>query len=120
PASSNDAIALAQDIVGAGIAACSPAASTLALDNFPDNGLLFRTVPSDSLRAEAMAAVIEQTGETSVAITYIDDAYGRPFEAALRNALRRRGIEIDDSLGFFFDDDEFATEASRVVTAGRG
>jgi branched-chain amino acid transport system substrate-binding protein len=120
PASSNTAIALAPSIVDAGIAACSPSASALALDDFPDNGLLFRTIPSDSLEADAMASVIEQTGETSVAIVYVDDGYGRPFEKALRDALRRRGVSVDDSLGYAVDDDEFDTEADRVVNAGRG
>ena len=94
PASSTTAIELMPTIVQSGIAACSPSASALALDDFPDDDLFFRTIPSDSLQAEAMAQVIEQTGETSASIAYVDDGYGRPFETALEAALRRRGIEV--------------------------
>jgi branched-chain amino acid transport system substrate-binding protein len=114
------AIALAPTIVEADVAACSPSASALALDDFPDDGLFFRTIPSDSLQAEAMAEVIEQTGETSAAVAYVDDGYGRPFEAALEDALRRRGITVSDAVGFAVDDTEFATEAVRVANAGDG
>ena len=120
PAASNNAIALAPTIVQEDIAACSPSASALALDEFPDDGLLFRTIPSDSLQAEAMAEVIEQTGETSASIAYVDDGYGRPFEEALEAALRRRGIKIDDAVGYAVDDETFDTDAKRVVKAATG
>ena len=64
PGSSNTTVALLPKIVQAGVAACSPSASALELDTFPDRGLFFRTIPSDSLQAEAIAKVIEQTGDT--------------------------------------------------------
>ena len=120
PASSTVAIALAPTIVEADVPACSPSASALALDDFPDKNLFFRTIPSDSLQAEAMAEVIEQTGETSAALAYVDDGYGRPFEAALEAALRRRGITVSGALGFSVEDTEFATEAVRVANFGNG
>lgn len=120
PASSNTAVALAPTIVEAGIATCSPSASALALDDIPDNHLFFRTIPSDSLQAEAMAKVIEQTGETTAAIVYVDDGYGRPFEQGLTTALQRRGIAISDSVGFSISDNEFGTEAARLVNSGGG
>lgn len=120
PASSISAIALMPAIVQSGVAACSPSASALALDDFPDNQLFFRTIPSDSLQAEAMAEVIEQTGQTMASIAYVDDGYGRPFDAALEVALRRRGIQVIESVGFAVDDSEFNTEAARVIGAGNG
>ena len=49
PASSLSALSTLDEIVSAGKVACSPTASALALDTFPDNDLFFRTVPSDSL-----------------------------------------------------------------------
>ena len=41
--------------------------------------LFFRTVPSDSLTAQAMAAVALNTGVDSYAVVYLDDQFGRPF-----------------------------------------
>lgn len=120
PASSNTAIALVPTIVDAGVATCSPSASALALDDFPDDGLFFRTIPSDSLQAEAMASVIERTGDTTAAIAYIDDGYGRPFEQALQARLRARNIVVDASVGFSVDDDEYRTEAARLINSSTG
>src|SRR4051812_41124555 len=120
PASSNNELALAPKIVAAGIAACSPSASAMALDDFPDSNFLFRTIPSDSLEAEAMARVVERTGETSVAIAYVDDGYGRPMAAALRTALLSRGVSVDDSVPYSVDDEDFSEEAGQLDAAGNG
>ncbi|MCU1392609.1 MAG: putative transporter substrate-binding protein [Ilumatobacteraceae bacterium] len=120
PASSISAIALAPTLVQADVAACSPSASALALDDFPDNDLFFRTIPSDSLEAEAMAKIIEQTGETSASIAYVDDGYGRPFEAALEASLTHRGIKVSVAVGFSVDDSDFDAEAAEVTQAGSG
>lgn len=120
PASSIAAITVVPTAVQAGVALCSPSASALALDDLPDDGLFFRTIPSDSLQADAMAAMIEQTGQTSAAIAYVDDGYGRPFEAALQQSLRTRGIVVTKSVGFAIDDNDFTTEADRLVSSGGG
>jgi branched-chain amino acid transport system substrate-binding protein len=67
-----------------------------------------------------MAKVIEQTGETSASIAYVDDGYGRPFQEKLQAALRRRGITVSDAVGYAVDDDAFTTEAARLVTPHGG
>ena len=120
PASSNIEVALAPALAADNVAACSPSASALAVDNFPNRSLLFRTIASDSLQAEAMAQVIEQTGEGSAAIAYVDDAYGRPLAKALQVSLQRRKLTVSASAGFAVDDDEFATEARKLVNSGSG
>ncbi len=120
PASSNVAITLVPALATDDVAACSPSASTLALDSFPNRSLFFRTIASDNLEAEAMAQVIEQTGEASAAIAYVDDAYGRPLAKALQAALQRRKLSVSASVGFAVDDDSFAAEASTLVGSGSG
>ena len=52
PASSLVALSTLDELVTAGKVVCSPTASALALDDFPDSDLFFRTVPSDSLQAQ--------------------------------------------------------------------
>jgi branched-chain amino acid transport system substrate-binding protein len=120
PASSNNAIALASTMINADIVSCSPSASTLALDSLPSRSLLFRTIASDSLEAEAMAEAIEQTGEDTAAITFVDDAYGRPLAQALRVALQRRNLKVTAFSGFAVDDDDFGSEASKLLSSGSG
>jgi branched-chain amino acid transport system substrate-binding protein len=100
PSSSTDALSLLGTVRRAQIAACSPTASAASLDRFPDDGLFVRTVPSDSLQAEAIARAIELTGRGDVAVLSIDDAYGRPFADAVVAALRRRSISVVGSARF--------------------
>jgi branched-chain amino acid transport system substrate-binding protein len=83
PTSSNTAIAALDRAVRAGIVACSPTASAIALDEYPDDSLFFRTIATDTLQARAIAQQAQQTGATDVVIAHIDDAYGRPYAQAI-------------------------------------
>ena len=90
PMSSTVALATLSTPVAAGIPSCSPTASALALDEFPDRGLFFRTVPSDSLQARGVADLVDRTGAAQAALLFVDDDYGRPFADAVEVALRAR------------------------------
>lgn len=54
--------------VSAGVLTCSPTATSRALDGFADSGLFFRTAPSDTLQAVAIAQVAEQTGAPAISL----------------------------------------------------
>jgi branched-chain amino acid transport system substrate-binding protein len=97
-ASSRHTLALAERLRDAGILACSPTASSLALEGLDDDNLLFRTVPSDSLQAEALAAAVERSGASTVALVYIDDEYGRPLAELGAGALLRNGVAVNLSI----------------------
>ena len=80
--------------------ACSPTASALSLDELPNRDLFFRTVPSDSMQASAIAQVAEDTGVPSAVVAYVDDGYGRPLSMAVTDALAAVSIEVADSIPF--------------------
>ena len=94
PTSSVDVLGTLRTTVRAGILSCSPTATALALDAFPSDGLFFRTIPSDSLQAAAIARTVEQTGTDNAAVVYLDDSYGRPFASAVENALAHQGTGV--------------------------
>jgi branched-chain amino acid transport system substrate-binding protein len=87
PASSLTALNELDTLVSAGVMSCSPTATALALDDFPDNGLFFRTAPSDSLQALAIADLAQRTGVQNIAVANVDEVYGRPFAEAVSDAL---------------------------------
>ena len=120
PASANIASSILPQIVASRTGVCSPIATSIALDDFPDNDLMMRTVASDALQAEAMAQRLEATGEDHVAVAYVDDAYGRPFASALRKALVRRTLTISNTIAFSPFDDDFTDEAKDTLAAGTG
>jgi branched-chain amino acid transport system substrate-binding protein len=115
PASSMVALSGLGEFVQAGVMTCSPTATALALDEFPDAGLFFRTIPSDSMQAEVIAGEAEATGEPTAAIAHIDDAYGRDFVNAVDDAMATRSVEIVETVAFVARDDDFSDEARALA-----
>jgi branched-chain amino acid transport system substrate-binding protein len=119
PASSTVALATLADLMRAGVLTCSPTATALALDDFPNRELFVRTAPSDSLQAAAIAGEAERTGALAAAVVYLDDAYGRPLAEATMAALRARGIEVRDEISFSAGD-SLLDEATAVKDSEAG
>ncbi|MFV0309378.1 MAG: ABC transporter substrate-binding protein [Desertimonas sp.] len=101
PVSSATALATLDQLVGDEVVTCSPTASAISLDTFPNRDLFVRTAPSDTLQAVGLATLAEQTGRRSVAVVWVDDAYGRPFARAIDEALRARpSMEVTAEVSF--------------------
>jgi len=120
PASSTDALAGLGEIVDAGVVACSPTASASMLDNFPDDNLFFRTIPSDTLQGAAIAEAVDQTGASEATIVYIDDAYGQAFQASVSDALQKKQIDQSDSVEYSNENDSIESASTKVASIGAG
>lgn len=123
PASSLVALSQLGTIVdpSTGVVTCSPSATALALDDFPDNDFFFRTVPSDSLQMLAIARRVQRTGATSVAIGYLDDPYGRGLNDALTAEIEATSrIEIVDTVPFSPDQEDLSAAAATLVAGNPG
>ncbi len=118
PASSTIAISLLGTARRNQLLTCSPTATALALDAYPDDGLFFRTIPSDSMQAEAIARAIDLTGRASVGIMYVDDAYGRPFAALLTDALGERSIVVSESIPYSAATSDYSVAAAPLAKPG--
>lgn len=117
PASSLVALETLDDLLSAGILTCSPTATALALDGYPDADLFFRTAPSDSLQAQGIATLAARTGATTAAIAYLDDAYGRPLAEATASALRRSELTVEQEVPYSATDEDLSEQARQVVDA---
>ncbi len=115
PTSSTNTLATLGTAVDAGVLTCSPTATALALDTFPDNGLFIRTIASDSLQAKAIASLVESSGTSSATIVYVDDNYGRPFAQETRLAALAEGTSVDAMVGFTTSEDSMAAAVNAVV-----
>ncbi len=118
PGSSVIALSSLDDIVTSGTVACSPTASTIALDGFPDDDLFFRTVPSDSLQAQAIAQAADQTGALEASIVHVDDAYGRALAASVKQAMAGGTIAVGETIAFSGRDDDLTGEARQLLASG--
>jgi branched-chain amino acid transport system substrate-binding protein len=116
PTSSTAAIGALDTAVSSGVVSCSPTASAISLDDYPDNGLFFRTIATDTLQARAIAEQAEQTGATKIVIVHVDDAYGRPYaDAVTTDALTFAQVttvavavgdtDLSDDVAALLDDD---------------
>lgn len=117
PMSSPDTLATLGITVDSSVLTCSPTASALALDDYPDDGLFFRTVPSDSLQARGIAEIVDDAGGASTALVYLDDPYGRPFAEAVQQALASKGVTVTASAGVAGDEESLLAAADVVDAA---
>lgn len=113
PTSSLNVLATLSTAVDNGMLVCSPTATAMALDDFPDDGLFVRTVPSDAMQALAIGALVEQTGNERISVVHIDDEYGRGLAMAVTAAIEARGSSVLSVSAFS------ATEASIAAVVDR-
>ena len=60
-----------------GVVMISPSASAPALTTLADNDLVYRTTPADSLQGVKMADLLLARGVKDVAVTYVNNDYGK-------------------------------------------
>jgi branched-chain amino acid transport system substrate-binding protein len=60
-----------------GVVMISPSSTTPALSTIEDNGLFFRTAPSDARQGQVIAEILRDSGYKSVAMTYTNNDYGK-------------------------------------------
>lgn len=120
PASSTVALAQLDEAVqpGSGVVTCSPAATAMSLDQYPDNKLFYRTIPSDSLQMAAIAKRVATTGVDSVAVAFLDDRYGRALNDAFAAEANERAFTIETSVGFAPDQEDLSATATDLLASG--
>jgi branched-chain amino acid transport system substrate-binding protein len=117
PVSSTNVLATLAVPSRAGVLTCSPTASALSLDQFPDNGLFFRTVPSDSLQAAALARAVGASGTKSVGVVYLDDAYGRPLAKEVERDMQARSLAVRPTVAVTGNDASIAAAVKAITAA---
>ncbi|MGB2007742.1 MAG: ABC transporter substrate-binding protein, partial [Candidatus Puniceispirillaceae bacterium] len=60
-----------------GVVMISPSATSPALSTIEDNGLFFRTSPSDARQGQVLAQILKEKGVKSAAISYTNNDYGK-------------------------------------------
>lgn len=77
-----------------GVVFISPASSAPALTTLEDNDLVYRTTPSDAMQGVKLAELLIAKGVTDIAITYVNNDYGKGFADALAAAYTAAGGTI--------------------------
>ena len=101
-----------------GIVMISPASTSPALSTIEDDGLFFRTAPSDARQGQVMAEIISERGFSSVALTYVNNDYGKGLADAFIGAFEGMGGEVTISASHDEQKGDYSAEVGTLASAG--
>ena len=101
-----------------GIAMISPSATSPALSTAEDDGLFFRTAPSDARQGVVMTEVLMDRGIKNAALTYTNNDYGKGLADAFQAAFEAAGGTITISTSHDEDKADYSSEVASLAAAG--
>ncbi|MFA3919394.1 ABC transporter substrate-binding protein [Ruegeria hyattellae] len=101
-----------------GIVSVSPTATSPGLTTLDDNGLFFRTAPSDARQGEVLAEVLIRNGINTVAVTYTANDYGKGLSNAFARAFSARGGQILADLPHVDGAGDYSAEVATLAASG--
>ncbi|MCD5346291.1 ABC transporter substrate-binding protein [Agromyces sp. S2-1-8] len=104
-----------EQVTSAGVVLMSPSNTGLDLSTIDDNGLYWRTAPSDLLQGEVLGNLAAEDGNSTLGIIYQNDAYGTGFAEATKNAFEGAGGEVVAESSFNTGDTNFSTQIGDVT-----
>lgn len=95
----------------------SPANTSPDFTTYPDNGLYFRTAPSDLLQGKVLADQVAKQGNQSVAVIYRQESYGQGLADAFKKNFEAQGGTVDPFIAYAVDTENFDPEVDAIVAA---
>jgi branched-chain amino acid transport system substrate-binding protein len=80
--------------IPAGVVLISPASTSPAVTALEDNDTVFRTVPSDDYQGAALARTVKAMGYGPIAVTYLNNDYGKGLAEAFKAEYEKQGGAI--------------------------
>ncbi len=105
-------------ITGAGVIQFSPANTSPDFTTYEDNGLYFRTAPSDLLQGRVLANAVLDQGNETVSVLFRQESYGQGLADAFKENFEGAGGVIDEFLPYAIDVESFDAEVDTLVEAG--
>jgi branched-chain amino acid transport system substrate-binding protein len=100
--------------VSAGILQISASNTSPDFTTWDDNGLYFRTAPSDLLQGEVLGNLIAEDGAKTLGIIYQNDAYGTGLDAAIKETFEGTGGEVVAEASFNVGDAQFDAQVETI------
>ncbi len=101
-----------------GVVIISPSATSPALTTIEDNGLFFRTAPSDARQGQVLAEVLIERGITSVAVTYTNNDYGKGLDGSFGEAFAALGGTVEISAAHEDGKGDYSAEVGALAASG--
>ncbi len=101
-----------------GIVMISPSATSPALSTLKDNGLFFRTAPSDARQGQVLGAILKERGVKSAALTYTNNDYGKGLAHSIKTNFEKAGGKITISAAHEDGKADYTAEVGALAAAG--
>ncbi|WP_210529846.1 ABC transporter substrate-binding protein [Rubellimicrobium arenae] len=101
-----------------GIGIISPSATSPGLSTAEDNGLFFRTAPSDARQGEILANVLKDRGVTDVAVTYTNNDYGKGLSDSFTQAFTAAGGTVSITVPHEDGKADYSAEVASLAASG--
>ena len=101
-----------------GVTMVSPSATSPALSTIADNGYFFRTAPSDARQGQVLAQITMERGFNDVAVTFINNDYGKGLSDSFINAYKGLGGKVSAVVPHEADKADFSAEVAALNASG--
>ena len=116
-ASSGTSLKFIDDVTGAGVIQFSPANTSDAFTTYDDNGLYFRTAPSDVLQGEVLGNLIAEDGNQTLGLLVLNDSYGTGLAKYVSEAFEKAGGKVVAQPTYNTGDTTFDSQISELLAA---
>ena len=101
-----------------GIVMISPSATSPALSTIEDDGLFFRTAPSDARQGEVVADILQEMDIQEAAMTYTNNDYGKGLADSIAANFEERGGTITINAPHEDGKGDYSAEVAALAAAG--
>jgi branched-chain amino acid transport system substrate-binding protein len=116
-ASSGTSKQFIDSVVGAGVVQFSPANTSVDFTTWDDNGLYWRTAPSDLLQGEVLGTTIAADGISDLAIINREDSYGTGLSAKAAAIFEETGGTVVSTQTYKEEDTIYTSQVSATLAA---
>lgn len=116
-ASSSVSLSVIDKITSAGVVQISPANTSTAFDTYDDDGLYFRTAPSDVLQGNVLGNLVLKDGAKNVAILARQEAYGEALADNVEKTITDQGGKVAAKVLYSVDATSYTSEIQKIKDA---
>lgn len=101
-----------------GVVMISPSATSPALSTIEDNGLFFRTAPSDARQGQVIASILKEKGHKSIAMSYTNNDYGKGLADSIETNFKSVGGKVTINASHEDGKGDYGAEVAALAQAG--
>lgn len=101
-----------------GIVMISPSATSPGLSTAEDDGLFFRTAPSDARQGQVVTDILRDRGVNEIAISYVNNDYGKGLADAIQQYWEEAGGTVTINTAHEDQKADYSAEVGALASAG--